>query len=262
MSASAAAAASGEPVNITKTPSGAGQGGAVQPKTIRLAAGALVLSGVAALAAAVSLLGARSWLKENLAASNRKAKPPIAETAAKLHSDVNRLIQGQLIANAVLLGALILLAMSVWRGRHWSRWAVLILFVLGSFTGTLAGVFSLISAFTSGPIAFHVASFIAAAALVSALILVNVAPSTAYLALTRPERTSGGTGRPGLRDMFAPRAAGAKTAPPRPAAPRGAGNPSSAKQRAKVRADEAAVAKGAELARTRAKASKSRRTDG
>lgn len=260
MSASAAAAPSGKPVNITKAPSGAGA--PTPPTTIRLAAGALVLSGVAALAAAVSLLGARSWLKENLAASNAKAKPPIPTTAATLHSDVNRLIQGQLIANAVLLGALILLAMSVWRGRHWSRWAVLILFVLGSFTGTLAGVFSLISAFTSGPVLFHAASFVAAAALVSALILVNIAPSAAYLALSRPARGPGGAGRPGLRDLFAPRgAASAKTPPARPAVPRSASNPSSAKQRAKVRADEAAVAKGAELARTRAKASKSRRTD-
>ena len=39
-----------------------------------------------------------------------------------------------------------------------------------------------------------------------------------------------------------------------------AGNPARGKARAKVRADADAIAKGAELARNRAKASKSRRT--
>jgi hypothetical protein len=39
-------------------------------------------------------------------------------------------------------------------------------------------------------------------------------------------------------------------------------NPSAGKARAKVRSDDAAIARGAELARTRAKASKSRRTEG
>ena len=36
--------------------------------------------------------------------------------------------------------ALAILATSVYRGRHWSRWAVVAFWILASFTGTVVGI--------------------------------------------------------------------------------------------------------------------------
>jgi heme/copper-type cytochrome/quinol oxidase subunit 4 len=257
-------AAPGEPVKLTKAPAAAdGTALPAPPRTLLVSAAALVLSGVFAVIGALALLGAKPWIKDTFRKSDLKAKPVINPTPGKLADQTHTLIQGQIVSNIVLMLVLVLLAVNVRRGRHWSRWAVVAIFVLGTFTGTLAGLFSVLSMFNSDARGFHLGGGLAALSLIVAVIAVNLAPSTRYLALTKPVRPAGRPARPGLGGMFSPRRPAAprptSTRAPRPAA--SAGNPAAAKSKAKVRSDEAAVAKGAELARTRAKASKSRRTD-
>jgi hypothetical protein len=128
------------------------------------------------------------------------------------------------------------------------------------------------------PTPFKVPLFFSASALVVAVVLVNLKPSTAYFALSRPERGA----QPARRGLFAPRGPADSARPARGAAasnkPAGTreavnntltstavarGDAYLQKQRAKKRAaaNAESVARGAELARNRAKASKSRKLE-
>ena len=130
---------------------------------------------------------------------------------------------------------------------------------------------------TSGlPAPASAAGVILGAASIAALGLIFLAPaSTAYFRACRlanvPEELRGQP-RPGLGSLFGPKrtAAGRQPAGRQPGARQSAAaarassaeanRPAAGKAKAKVRSDTDAVAKGAELARSRAKASKSRRS--
>jgi hypothetical protein len=143
--------------------------------------------------------------------------------------------------------------------------------VLSSFTGALAGINSLLAVGTSIPNQFKLPAAFSAFFLLAAFILVLLRPSGAYFALTKPAPRPGA---PARRGLFAPRPpleprtsarttarAGRTSAVTRPAADDPA-DPAD-RARTKKRTSTASVAKGADLARTRAKAaSKSRRTEG
>jgi hypothetical protein len=235
-----------------------------------LAAAALVLAGVAALGAALSLYGLKDWLFTTAVKANDKLKTKDQKTITELHNQVNSTITGQVVATVVLALALSFIAFAVYRGRYWARWTVLGLWVLSTFTGTLAGFASVVSIATSEPIAFKVPAFIAGVSFIAAVVLTSLKPSIAYFNLSRPERPAGA---PARRGLFAPRGAaparpgaagraGSRQAATRPAG-RAAAEPaegSADRSRSKQRANAEAVAKGAELARNRAKASKSRRS--
>lgn len=285
---------------------------AVRPSTILAAAIALIVAGVCAISAALSLYGERNWLIKSITDSDKtavtkacknasssgckSAKDALAKFTANPSSHISSVQSSQLTASVVLCLALALVAVAVYRGRHWSRWMVLGLWVICSYTGTLAGIASVLSVSQSIPGPFKSLAFLSGAAFIVAVVLVNLRPSAGYFAAHKPLPAAGAAApRPGLAGLFGPRrpaaastAPGATVARPglaglfgprRPAAtstapaangarpgskattrtPSGAAAP---KSKAKVRADEAAVARGAELARSRAKAaSKSRRTE-
>lgn len=251
---------------MQKTGSGNGTGSAGSatrpspPRTVVLAAGALVLCGLAAVGAAISLFGLKDWLFRSATTANAKLKKSDQSTIAELHSQVNSTVKGQLIANIVLLLALAFLAMSVYRGRYWARWATLGLWVLATLTGTLAGFFSVLTVASSEPLAFKIPTFLAGVLMVAAVILTSLRPSVAYFNLTKPVRPTGAA--PARRGLFAPRVPPTAPSSRTPAQTRPAerGTSSADRSKAKQRASAEAVAKGAELARSRAKASKSRRT--
>lgn len=243
------------------------------PRQVVLAAVALVLAGVAGLGAALSLYGLKGWLFSTAQKVNRKATGKNHRTVAELHHQVSTTITGQLVATLVVAAALAFMAFAVYRGRHWSRWGVLGLWVLSTFTATLVGFSYLVTIASSEPLAFKVPTFLGALLFVTAVVLTNLKPSAAYFNLSRPVRVPGA---PGRRGLFAPRdpaqagragasggRAGARAGDARsrpPARASAAGADGLERSRAKQRAHAEAVAKGAELARTRAKASKSRRT--
>jgi hypothetical protein len=230
------------------------------PQSINLACIALAVMFVGGFARALLLLGNTSTLLSYATDVNKKAKKPDKNFDAV--KAVHQFRESALVQAAVIGVILLLLAWALRRSRSASatRWALLIVFF---FTGMPFYVIP-----TAGlPVGASVAGVVIGVASVAAIILIFIPPaSTKYFKACReaniPEEMRGKP-RAGLGSLFGPKRprGGAATAPPsrKPAAaypPR----PAAAKSKAKVRSDTDAVARGAELARARAKASKSRRT--
>jgi hypothetical protein len=273
----------------------------------------MVLSAAAALIAAVALYGQTHWLQKEQLKSNSSSVKTLAASAASsaskaghdaasasasasasatkkyplagssLHHQVTQQQSGALIGSVILVIASALLAFGVYRGRHWSRWAVVAFWFLASFTGTFAGVTYIFAIGGSLPAPFKIPLFVSAASLLVAVVLVNLKPSTEYFAANRLANA------PARRGLFAPRVppAGGGGSAQRGAGRRGAAQGSAksgakaqvsktlattaadrgeaylqkqkSKKRAAANADS--VARGAELARNRAKSSKSRRIE-
>jgi hypothetical protein len=285
-----------KPVSMSKAPAGATP--ADRPRTVTAAAVALGVSALAALGAATALYSEKTWLTTEQAKANSTAASSAIASASKsaasasadvpsavssassvantkyptggsrLTDQVHQQQQGGLIMTLVLVLATSFVAYGVWRGRHWSRWGVLAFWAVASITGTFAGFPYLLAVGGNLPGSFKVATFVAAAAMLAAVVLCQLRPSVEHFALSRPTHKG-----PARRGLFAPRTAPGSRAggPASPAARKKSVLTSSAadrgeqyvqKQRAKKRSatNAEAVAKGAELARSRAKASKSRRT--
>ncbi len=176
-----------------------------------------------------------------------------ATSVRDINDQIGTQQKGALISSIVVFIALGVAAAAAYRGRYWVRWATLGLWVLATFTGTLAGLGSVMSVGADIPGLFKVPAFLSGAALVVAVVLTNLRPSVEYFNSSRPDRGA----RPQRRGLFAP--------PQRPAATPAddedtrPARSSNDRARTKQRSSEA-VAKGAELARSRAKASKSRRS--
>jgi hypothetical protein len=204
-----------------------------------------------------------------------KARLDTNKKFPSLHHQVSQQQSGALIGTIIVVVAIAVLAFSVYRGRYWSRWGVVAFWLLASFTGTVVGVGTVLSVGSSVPAAFKVPAFLAGAFLVVAVVLVNFRVSTEYFALTKPVRS---TDMPQRRGLFAPRtppeggrAGRAAAAAARTNAAKGVLTSSAAsrgeayveRQRSKKRAsaNQESIARGADLARSRAKASKSRRIE-
>ena len=243
----------------------------VRPRPVLLAIGALVLSGLSAVAAAASLFQLRGWLDYTLHHPTKKPKKPL--TAKQIHDQVHSIPGSQLIASIVVLLAVSLVAWSIWKGRYWARWAVLAIWVLSSFTGTLAGLNSLFAITASIPNAFKLAAAASAFFMLVAVVCVMLPSSGKYFALTKPAGRAGAPARRGglfsqrtagstARDQMPPSGARPGSRSSRAAADAAAADAALDRSRTKKRTNAASVAKGADLARTRAKAaSKSRRTE-
>lgn len=275
---------------------------AAPPRTVRYAVAAMAVSGLAALLAAIDVYipSVKDWLRSArhkdicktlhdtvkdavCDPSTTKVAAPSGATGKSatdalktanddlqsLGHDVTATQKGVLITVIVALVALGFVAFSVYRGRYWGRWGVLGLWFLASFTGTLIGIQSALSIASDIPAAYKLPAFVSSIALIAAVLLTNLRPSIVYFAANRPVPPAG-RARPERqrRGLFAPppprdtaRTSGSRGATKKPpAATRPAGNPDRAKS--KQRANTAAVAKGADAARARAKAAaKSRRTE-
>ena len=280
-----------KPVSLNKGADDAPAPAGTPPRTVLYAVGAMIVCGVSALVAAVDLYvpSVKAWLtrerhksiKDDLknaikAAGSDQTKiktaadSNYADDVKSVGHDVAATQKGLLISVIVALVVLGFIGYSTYRGRHWSRWGVLGLWFLASFTGTLIGIQSALAIAADIPALYKVPAFLSSIMLIGAVLMTNLRPSVEYFASNRPvaPRAGRGRGRP-RRGLFAP-------PPPREPAlavrPRGSPRrsrrrtrPATAatdRSRSKQRANTAAVAKGAELARTRAKAaSKSRRTE-
>jgi hypothetical protein len=272
------------------------------PRTVLYAVGAMALCGVSALVAALDIYlpSVKHWLTIQKSNSNlddlKDALKASTRTAAKtqclhptdlskvdkqacttfhdnvksLSHDVATTQKGLLISVLVALVALGFIAFSTYRGRYWARWGVLGLWFLASFTGTLIGIQSALTISANIPVAYKGPAFLSSIMLIAAVVMTNLRPSVEYFAAHRPAAPEGGrgAGRP-RRGLFAPPPprdpsrgrTGANTAAKKEAVTRPA-TPTNDRSRSKRRADTASVAKGADLARTRAKAAaKSRRTE-
>ncbi len=233
------------------------------PRTILLAVITLGISGICALVAGFALYGQDSWLLRELTKHNPKPGKKNHLSASQLVDKVAQTQKTALIGAVIVVVAVGILGWAVYKGRYWSRWGVVGFWVLATFSGTVVGINSILSVGSDIPPAYKIPSFLAGAMFAVAVVLVNLRDSTAYFAKNRPARPAGAPQRRGLLgglmrpQQQAQPATNARTRPDTAsAADRGR-----TKKRATV-ANADSVAKGAELARSRAKAaSKSRRTE-
>ncbi|MGI8678633.1 MAG: hypothetical protein ACR2LX_08110 [Jatrophihabitans sp.] len=244
---------------------------AARPQLVLYAAVALGLSGLFSVAASLSLFGGATnapngWYYQTAKKANDKLygsatkhkKGYITDLAHHIASAPKQL----LITSLVVLLALAVLAAATYAGKYWARWTTLGLWVMATITGTLAGIGSLLLV-TAADIhpTFKIPAFLSALLFLVAVVLVNLRPSVEFFKLNRPVRPAA-TAAPARRGLFAPRdTTPASTRAATPAAEKTSLTKAAPdRARSKARANSEAAAKGAELARARAKASKSRRT--
>ena len=274
-------------VSMTKPASGQipASGGVPIPRMINLACAALGLVVFSLLVRALGLLGSSATLRSYLITANNNAKSPVKNF--DVNSALHTLRVGafvNLVVYAVVFGLLVW-ALRRPRSAAPSRWVLLVVMVLTSVPlyivpsmGWPSGIPVVARA---GGLAVGVFSIAAV------LLIFGPRESQSYFRACREASApAGGQPRPGLGALFGQRrgaagargagfggafgggsaadaSAGRRTTRPsagtatRPAATRPAAG---GKARAKGRADADSVARGAELGRARAKASKSRRS--
>jgi hypothetical protein len=236
-----------------------------RPRTVD---GVLVAAGVfiaCSLLSALTWYGFKSQFIDLLIRSDRKAKNPTpGYGAAQAADDLDKIRKGQLVQTFVVCLALAFLTYAITRARSASagRWGLVIVLVL-----TVNAVIPVngLPALANG---LRVVALLAA---LTVVVLLFLPASRRYFAQCRVAVTGGEPTRSGgLRGLFS------NGMPQRQVTPRqttervdatvaanGDARQAGSKSRAaKARTEQAAVARGAELARSRAKASKSRRSDG
>ncbi len=239
------------------------------PRTIDYACIALAVTAVALIARGLTLFGSTDKLNALMIKANNDAgsKKKVPYTPSQIAHDVHTYRQGAILQGVIIGVALVLLLLAYRRTRtaSGSRWAMLIVMLFTFLPLSIIPV-------TGLPVVSNVAGVVVGLGAIAALGLVFIPkPSQQYFrdcrdALVPPELR--GQPRPSL---FGGRRAGLAGPGGRAAAARAAAQtraaetstdrtPGPSKARAKVRSDADAVAHGAELARSRAKASKSRRT--
>jgi len=239
------------------------------PRSIDLLGVAMVLTAVAALVRALVLYGYSSqlyqWLIDNNAKASAKNKKAhyVGDVVYKdLHSfRTGSLIQALMTAVIILVLAYMVRRTRVATGARWATLIVLVLFQTPLYVmpSVSAGL----------PVPYRVATFVMGLAALATLVLLFVPTSSAYFRACRAATLPAGAPprAGGFGSLFGPRRAAASSAPPSTPAvadPEATTAPGKAPSRtkAKVRSDTEAIARGAELARTRAKASKTRRPIG
>lgn len=243
------------------------------PRTINLALMAIGAQVMLSLVRAGVLWGYTGTLRQSLTDANA-AKDKPRELCGSAHPkgclDVAHQVQVSLIeltVGAVLISvAVMLCARKIRQGVRSSRTVFAVLSVVGSFVGFAGSPLSIIALSGGGPVPLLVVTALAGLAALAAVVLLFLPESTRFF-----PRPGADPARPGLGSMFRARPIKERKPPPATgprstAASRAAGRTAAAQRtpagaRAKLRADEAAVARGAQLARNRAKASKSRRTE-
>lgn len=201
-----------------------------------------------------------TWIYQHVKNPDTKKlyDPAVASDRSAVAGIVRNQQNGALIGAIVFGLALVFLAVALrrYRSANVARWAIVIVMVLTQRP------FYVIPVAGWSPLA-KVSSVIVGAAAIATIVLLFLPESRRWFKACRAAMTpAGATPRPGLGSLFAGRFAPQAAAPSTPSTPtassRAAGAP---RPKAKTRVDEAAVARGAELARNRAKASKSRKTD-
>jgi hypothetical protein len=231
-----------------------------RPRTVTAATAAVGALIVLSLAEAVSMFGFTAQLSDLFAKNNAKASKPKnpygpSQIAHDLHQyRVSTLVQALVVALAM---SFLVVAIRRVRSASVARWALIVVMVLTSGLGGLIPINGL-------PALANVLRALMGLASLAAIVLLLLPESSRYFKACKAAlNPAGAPPRPGLRDLFAPRppAGAQQPSPAETPEETPASKPAAARSKAKTRVDEAAVAKGADLARNRAKASKSRRTE-
>lgn len=242
----------------------------VPPRTINLVIVAVCAQVVFTLINKASMFGYTDQLGQLLKDTNAKAKNPVKDyDAARIASDLHSIRINGLWQGIVIAGALLLLAFSLRRlnTANVTRWALIVVMVMTGGPLTVNPIHGL-------PILPQASLVLAGVASIVAIALLFVPQSRKYFRAISDARKVAmgrepGRGR-GLGSLFAPKPAGQRKPPPTSGPRSNAASRAQARvreggstsgARSKARQHEAAIAHGAELARNRAKASKSRRTE-
>jgi hypothetical protein len=239
------------------------------PRTINLVVAAIAAQVVFTLVRAISMFGYTGELQRLLIKSNNDAKPAdrkVPYGPAQIADDLHRVRVNGLWTAIVVSAALILLAYTLRRTgtANVSRWALIAVMLL---TG---GPFSIVPA-KGLPVVPQVSMVLAGIASIVAIALLFLPESREYFRAIAAQRrgavpnapAGAGVGaRPSLRTLlFPPKRSPGGTTPSQQPRPSAADLRAEARvAKSKQRSDAEAVARGADLARSRAKASKSRRT--
>ena len=188
------------------------------PSTIRYAAIALVVAGVLGVVAALTEYSSavKQWLfdetkKADLKSSDVKSGKKAMPTDEHIRHTINSSTTPVVLISLVVLALLVYVAFSLWKGKYWTRWTVLAIFVvLTFFTGTPGGGLNgLLLVTSAAPAALRFTAFLSSLSMLVAVVLVFLRPSQAYLALNRPARKPRAAG-----GLFGPRPTPADTPPP------------------------------------------------
>lgn len=235
------------------------------PTTMRIALAAVVAQLALAVLYAILSWPLANQLHDAVIKSNNKLKKPKVLCGATHPSgclDVDKTvhaIQRSTLIITLVIGALIvLLAPRLRKGMRSSRTIYVAVTIISALLGFSASPLSIVALFSGGPGVPRVIAVLGAVASILAIAALFMRESQRYFDLRSPNPLGP---RPGLGSLLRPR-------PPRPAPPRAAGTRATPNRgenrpaaRSKSRNDADAIARGANLARNRAKASKSRRTD-
>lgn len=207
-------------------------------------------------------------ITSNAKASAKNHKVLCTDQNIKGCLDVPKVVHSAQVSTAIgttiVIIALAMLALRIRQGSRLSRnfyIGISILIGLLGFPGSPIGLVELAS---GGPAALRTVSAIAGAASITAIVLLLRPEAKSFFDAISP-RPAAAADRPSLGSLLGPRPpvsrtpAGSKPATTKPAndsAPKDVRSPKS-----KSRNDADAIARGAELARNRAKAAKSRRTE-
>jgi hypothetical protein len=259
-----AGAASANGAGGAGSPAG-GSDAPAPPRSMQLALGAIIVQLVLAAVYAILSWPLANQLHDAVIKSNAKQKKPKVLCGATRPGgclDVDKTvhaIQRSTLIITVVIGLLIIFLMPRLRkGVRSSRTFYVAVTIISAMLGFSASPLSLVAVFSGGPVAPRVIAVLGAIASVIAIVALFVRESQRYFAQRSPNPLGP---RPGLGSLFRPR----PQAPRPDRVPGMRSNPNRGENRpaarAKSRNDAEAIARGAALARSRAKANKSRRTD-
>ena len=194
-----------------------------QPRTIQITWIATLVAATFSVLAPATYFTARSWIEQQQQNSINDRKITSSYTAADKAKDlanvpdnVSKALPIQLIFGLVVAAILVVIAFKLREGRHWTRWALIGVWVLVTLTGySPVGLGGLVTLGSSAPTQVKITSFLGAAAFVVALVAVNLPASVVYLNANKPLRTGSPAGGGGLGALFRPR----PMTPPEPTKP-------------------------------------------
>jgi len=266
---------------LTKQPAGAGAGDSTadapadSPAAASLVPGSISLA-ITAIGAQVGfavLYAVLSWslasqlhkavIDSNNKAKNKKVLCGVNKISGCLDVDKTvHTVQLTTSIGTVLIAVVIaMLVQRIRRGVRWGRMAYIAACILGVPFGFAASPLSLLAVASAGPAVPRVVASLGAAASVVAIVMLFRPESQKFFDLRSP-RPAAAQGRPGFGSLLRPRPPVERKPPPTSGLRSSAVSRGQARAaKAKTRNDAEAIARGAALARNRAKASKSRRTD-
>jgi hypothetical protein len=187
------------------------------PRTIVAAFVATIASAVLSVVSAALWWGYQEYLRNEFVKANSKLKPTdknfkkdydpnTASGLKNINHDVHNWLMSGLVQSLVFGLAIVLVALSVRRGKNWARWLLLVLFAIPLLP--TAAPYRLLTIAGSAPALTRVASALVGITGLAVVVLLLVPESSRYFAAVRAEQLGEGAGSAaptGLRGLFTPR---------------------------------------------------------